>query len=122
MLGSAIVFMNLALILYTVAVWSERKQGVLKVWHLVLFASGLVFDSTGTYIMSVIAENPGFSLNIHGILGALAIFLMLFHTAWAANVLWKKDEKLKKQFHKLSIGVWSIWLVSYVTGIILNMG
>ena len=44
-----IVFINLALIIYTVGVWSERFQGRLKWWHVGTFFAGLVCDSIGTW-------------------------------------------------------------------------
>lgn len=120
MLVLAIVSISLALVFYTIGVWSEKLQGVLKKWHLVIFWIGLVFDTTGTTIMSKIAGS-GFDLNFHGITGALAIILMLFHAAWATIVLVKNNEKSKANFHKLSIIVWIIWLVPFLSGLVFGM-
>jgi uncharacterized repeat protein (TIGR03987 family) len=120
MLISAIVTITLALVFYTIGVWSEKTQGELKKWHLVIFYIGLVFDTTGTTIMSKIATG-GFKLNFHGITGLLAILLMLFHALWATVVLIKSNEKAKANFHKLSIIVWIIWLVPFISGAIFGM-
>ena len=70
--------------------------------------------------MSLIAFG-GFKLNFHGITGVLAIVLMMFHALWATVVLWKKDEKLMKEFHRFSITVWLIWLIPFVSGAIFGM-
>lgn len=70
--------------------------------------------------MGKIAWN-GFQLNFHGITGLLAIVLMLFHAVWATFVLVKNDEKAKINFHKFSIAVWIIWLISYISGAIFGM-
>jgi uncharacterized repeat protein (TIGR03987 family) len=120
MLISAIITITLALVFYTVGVWSEKIQGKLKKWHLAVFYLGLVFDTTGTTIMSKIATG-GFKLNFHGITGLLAIILMLFHALWATVVLVKNDETTKANFHKLSIVVWLIWLVPFISGAIFGM-
>jgi len=120
MLIYAIVTITLALVFYTIGVWSEKIQGKLKKWHLIVFYLGLVFDTTGTIIMSKIATG-GFKFNFHGITGLLAIILMLFHALWATVVLVKNDEKVKANFHKLSIVVWIIWLIPFISGAIFGM-
>ena len=61
-------------------------------------------------------------MGLHGITGALAIVLMLFHALWATLVLVKKDEKKQESFHKFSIFVWLVWLVPYILGMIIGMG
>ena len=113
----AIISMFLALGLYSVGVWSEKIAGWLKPWHLACFVAGFIFDTTGTTIMSKIAGQ--FQLNMHGITGVAAIFLMLAHALWAWLVLWKKQDALRASFHKFSLAVWTIWLVPFVSGMIM---
>jgi len=120
MLIYAITTITLALVFYTIGVWSEKTQGKLKKWHLVLFYIGLVFDTTGTAVMSKIASSS-FKLNFHGITGLIAILLMLFHAIWATVVLVKNDERSKLNFHKLSIIVWIIWLIPFISGVIFGI-
>ena len=116
----AIIFINLAFGFYTVAVWSTRAQKGMRLWHLLLFWIGLVFDTLGTISMSMIAGN-GLHLTFHALTGLLAILLMLFHTLWATRVLVKNDRELKLKFYKFSRTVWLIWLVPFVSGAILGM-
>lgn len=120
MLIFAIISITLALIFYSVGVWSEKLQGVLKKWHLVIFWCGLAFDTLGTALMSEIAEG-GFELSFHGVTGLIAILLMLFHALWATKVIVKNDEKSKVSFHKFSLLVWFIWLIPYISGMIFGM-
>lgn len=116
----AITSISLALIFYTIGVWSEKAQGELKKLHLVLFWLGIIFDTLGTTLMSQTAlDSP--QLNFHGITGLLAIVLMLFHAVWATVVLIKKNEKAKINFHKFSIAVWLIWQIPYISGAIFGM-
>ncbi len=120
LLPAAIITITFALVFYTVGVWAEKLQGGLKKWHLVVFYIGLIFDTTGTALMSEIAEG-GFELNFHGVTGLVAIILMLVHALWATYVLVKGDEKAKQNFHKFSIVVWVIWLVPYISGAMFGM-
>ena len=120
MLIYAIIFINMALVFYTVAVWGEKMQGNLKWWHLMLFWIGLVFDTLGTTSMGRLVGG-NFMLNFHGITGALAISLMLFHTLWATQVVIKNNQKVKLNFHKFSILVWIIWLIPFVSGAVFGM-
>lgn len=119
---AAIITITLALIFYTVGVWMEKIQKRLKVSHLVFFVLGLICDSTGTALMSTMADHSGGSLmNLHGITGVIAIVLMFVHALWALIVLVKKDEKKQQNFHKFSIFVWLIWLIPYFIGMMMGM-
>jgi uncharacterized repeat protein (TIGR03987 family) len=120
MLLYAVISINLALIFYSVGVWSEKIQGTLKKWHLAIFWIGLTFDTIGTSLMSGLAED-GFKLNFHGITGLLAIILMLVHALWATYVIIRNNERSKSGFHKFSIFVWIIWLIPFISGAILGM-
>ena len=115
----SVISMILALISYSIGVWGEKLSGNLKPWNLVFFWIGLTFDTTGTTIMGIMSKH--FVLNVHGVTGLTAIVLMIFHALWATYILIKKNEKLAKDFHKFSLVVWSIWLIPFFTGMILNM-
>lgn len=119
----AIVTISLALVFYTVGVWTEHKQKSLKWQNLVFFWLGLVFDTTGTTIMTFISESNGTNgfMSVHGITGALAIVLMIIHAVWATVVLARKNEKAQHTFHRFSIVVWCIWLIPYLIGVFMGM-
>ncbi len=115
----AVVFINIALVLYTFGVWAERIQHRLKWWHLIFFWGGLAADTTGTTAMSII-NGSLFRLSFHGITGNTALLLMLFHAIWATIVLLKKNEKQIASFHRLSLIVWLIWLIPMISGIVFG--
>lgn len=116
---TAIIIINLALLFYSIGVWSERLQGRLKVWHTVFFWFGLICDTWGTGLMFEFVG--GMSYDIHGVSGVLAIILMLVHAIWATVVLVKKDEKMIVNFHKFSIFVWLVWLIPYFSPMVFQM-
>ncbi len=119
MLVFAIVFITLALFFYTIGVWSEKRDGTLKLWHLAFFWLGFACDTAGTTIMQSIAG--GWTLSFHGVTGVLAILLMLFHATWGSIVLVRKDQKTAKVFHRFSLIVWALWLVPYLSGVIFGI-
>ncbi len=116
---TAVTTMIAALTLYTVAVWAERFAHRLKPWHLILFWSGLIFDTTGTTLMGQMAGS--FKFDFHGITGMLGILFMLGHTLWATVALWLKQEKVLISFHRFSLAVWALWLVAFFSGVVGSM-
>ena len=125
MLLPAIIAITLALILYTLGVFSERKHGTLTKKNLSLFWLGLVCDTTGTSLMAKIATShqgsvAASSMALHAITGGAAIVLMLTHALWATWVYFKGTEKTKAQFHRFSSTVWCFWLIPYVCGLLIG--
>jgi len=113
------IVINLALVFYSIGVWSERIAGKLKWWHLAFFILGLICDTWGTGLMFEMAG--GMTFDIHGLSGLLAIVLMLIHALWAFLVLRKKDQKAIQNFHKFSLLVWFIWLIPYFSPMLMRL-
>jgi uncharacterized repeat protein (TIGR03987 family) len=118
MTAASSITITLALVFYSIGVWSEHFAGRLKTWHLVFFWLGLVCDTVGTGMMFEMAG--GMSLTIHAVTGLLAIILMFIHAVWATLVLVRKDERMIRSFHRFSVAVWLIWLVPYFSPMILG--
>ncbi len=117
--SAPMIIISLALVFYSIGVWSERFQGMLKTWHLAFFWLGLVCDTWGTGLMVDMAG--GLTFDIHGVTGVIAIVLMLIHAIWATLVLIKRDENAINNFHKFSLIVWLIWLIPYLSPMIWNL-
>lgn len=117
--SSASIIITLALVFYSIGVWSERIQGKLKPWHLVFFVLGLICDTWGTGMMLEMVG--GMTFDVHGITGLIAILLMLVHALWALVVLVKKDEQAINNFHKFSLFVWFVWLIPYFSPMFFAM-
>ena len=114
------IIITLALVFYSIGVWGERISGSLKIWHLVFFWLGFICDTLGTGMMFEMAG--GMTFDVHGLTGLLAIVLMLVHAIWATIVLIRKDERWINNFHKFSVVVWLIWLVPYLSPMIIGLG
>lgn len=119
MSGMTVIIINLALVFYSIGVWSERFAGRLKVWHLVFFWLGIVCDTWGTGLMFEMVG--GLTYDVHGLSGLLAIILMFIHALWATVVLLRRNENAIRNFHKFSVAVWVIWLIPYFSPMVFQM-
>jgi uncharacterized repeat protein (TIGR03987 family) len=116
----SMIIITLALVFYSIGVWSERFAGKLKAWHLIFFWLGLVCDTWGTGMMLDMAG--GLTFDLHGSTGLIAIVLMFIHAIWASIVLLRNDERWIYNFHKFSVVVWTIWLVPYLSPMFFALG
>lgn len=130
-MSTALVSITLALVFYSIGIWAEKIQKVLKLWHIVFFVLGFVADYTGTALMAKMMERMpveampeavgGSSFSWHGLTGTLALLLMLVHALWAVWTYWKGSQKAKQNFSKFSVFVWAFWLIPYGLGIVMGM-
>lgn len=113
--------MSLAFLFYSLGVWAERLERNLRVVHVVSFWLGLAFDAYGTHLMNLMRE-AGRDLDIiHGLTGAAAFGLMALHALWATWVIARGSEGMKATFHRYSLGVWLLWLIPYIGGMVAGM-
>jgi uncharacterized repeat protein (TIGR03987 family) len=112
---------TLALVFYSVGVWSERLSRYLKPWHLAAFWTGFFFDVCGTLAMHHVATEPFDLRNPHTLTGQIAIILMLAHATWATWVIRRGSDHLRGVFHRYSLFVWVVWLIPYFGGVYLGM-
>ena len=117
----SVITLNLALLFYSIGVWSERISKYLKPWHIIMFWLGFTFDITATLMMHFISEKPFSLTDLHTLTGQIALWLMLIHAIWATLVVRKNQTELRIRFHQYSLMVWIIWLVPYFGGMILGM-
>jgi len=117
----SVTLITLALVFYTVGVWSERIARYLKTWHVAAFWTGFLFDAGGTWAMHRMAEGPFNLMQPHTLSGQIALWLMLVHAMWATHVTRTGSEEAKKRFHKYSLFVWLMWLIPYFGGMVLAM-
>ena len=115
------ITITLALIFYSIGVWTERVTKYLKEWHVVVFWLGFTFDLSGTLAMHYISDKPFDFTDSHTLTGQIALWLMLAHAIWATSVVRKNKTELRKKFHSYSLLVWLVWLIPYIGGMIMGM-
>jgi uncharacterized repeat protein (TIGR03987 family) len=121
MMMRGIIFMNLALIFYTWAVFSGRRHG-LHTKHLIIFGIGLLCDYLGTMEMSRFALLHGKAPQWHHVAGIASLAGMAFHfmLALIASIL-KRTETVNRVFHRVSLTIYTAWLGAFITGSIAGM-
>lgn len=112
---------TLALVFYSIGVWAERISRFLQRWHVIMFWTGFLFDVSGTVAMHFISDHPFDLSDPHTLTGQIALWLMPAHAIWASRVVRRKNTLLRKKFHRYSIFVWLVWLVPYISGMIMGM-
>jgi len=115
---TAVMLMFIAFACYTLGVWSAVFSRRLRPWHALLFWLGFSADTAGTELMRQMAG--GFRWGFHTATGGLALLLMLLHAVWATTVLVRGNESRLRAFHRTSLIVWLIWLIPFITGLILG--
>lgn len=116
-----IIMMNLALIFYSWAVFSGRKEG-LHTKHLLIFGTGLLCDYLGTMEMSKFANIYGKAPDWHHYIGIASLAGMAFHflLAVAATAL-QRSSSANRIFHRVSLTIYSAWLGAFITGTIAGI-
>jgi len=121
LLAEAVVWMNLALVLYSRAVFSARKRGLQR-GHLALFGTGLVADYLGTRLMLLYGLATGVVPRWHIAVGLASLSGMAFHFLLAlAAALLSRREAVNRLFHRVSLGIYSGWLIAFVSGAVAGM-
>jgi len=121
MLILSTTLITLALVFYSLGVWSERIVRYLRPWHVASFWAGFLFDISGTWTMHRMAQGTFDLTESHTLTGQIALWLMLAHAIWAARVVRRGSERARTGFHKYSLLVWLIWLLPYFGGMYLGM-
>ena len=121
MLMQAVIWMNLALVFYTWAVFSGRKQGLHRK-HLIIFGIGLLCDYLGTHQMNLFALAYGKAPEWHNITGIASLGGMAFHFLLALVAsLAHKAEAVNRIFHRVSLSIYTCWLIAFFSGAISGM-
>jgi len=116
--GTTIV--HLALICYTIGIFTEQRQRRVTKRVLIFLTAGVVFDVVATGCM--IAGSSTGPFTAHGLLGFSSLGAMLLETAFA----WRHrsqvgDAEVPTWLHRYSRLAYTWWVVAYITGALLVM-
>lgn len=111
-----VVFILIAFVLYTIAIFAEKFSGELHLWMVAVFALGFLSDLTGTFMMTL--KYGWFLFTLHAFCGDVALLIMFLHLLWALVSL--HNDRYSEYFHKYSIYAWSVWMLAFLTGAFLT--
>lgn len=118
---TGVVFITLALVVYTVAVILEQRSRRISAAALALFAIGVVADLVATGCMASVATRG--LLSPHGALGVSALFAMIV----AAVFAWRHrsrfgNQEVPRWLHLYVRFVYLGWVAAYFVGASMAMG
>jgi uncharacterized repeat protein (TIGR03987 family) len=113
---AGIIIVNLALVSYTIFIFSERKIRTAANNVLTFLTIGVILDITSTICMIIGSSNNPFTL--HGILGYSSLAGMLVESilVWRRRIKYGKGGIITKSLHTYSMAAYIWWIAAYVTG------
>ena len=117
MIGSTIV--TLALIFYSIGVFSERKGKVISKKVLFFLSVGLLFDASATACMIIGSTNSPFTF--HGFIGYTGLTAMIIETvlAYRYKAKFGVTKEVSKGLHTYTLFAYVLWVAVYITGSLL---
>ena len=116
MLFQAVIFMNLALVFYTVAVFRARRGGLQRK-HLLIFGFGLLSDYLGTHLMLLYGIAHSMMPAWHTAIGIASLSGMAFHFMLAlVATLVRRAASVNRLFHRVSLTIYTCWLIAFFSG------
>lgn len=115
----SVISITTALVVYSIAVWSNWRAKVLSVTHIALLWIGLAADALATRMMGLSVEETTWDFHtISGYAGLGLMAILAIVGSWAKIT---DREDILKSFHKYAVPVWVIWVVSYLTGVVIGI-
>ena len=110
------ITVTLALIAYSLFVFTKPKQGFLTLKVVIIQSLGLLFDITATILMISGSQNT--SITLHGVIGYSALAVMVIETIiiWKHWSTHKQAEPLSKGFINYTWIAYSWWVIAFVAG------
>jgi uncharacterized repeat protein (TIGR03987 family) len=121
MLFQAVIYMNLALVFYSWAVFSARR-GELQRRHLLFFGIGLLSDYQGTHLMLLYGTAHHMMPKWHTAVGIASLAGMAFHFTLAlVATLVRRAGWVNTLFHRVSLTIYTGWLIAFFSGMIAGI-
>jgi hypothetical protein len=111
-------FATIALVLYSLFFWRNRKTALIKAREGFIQIAGLFFDITATLLMIIGSKN--IPLTIHGMIGYSALLAMVVETIIVVNLVRVNKEK-SAPIGRYGYIAYFWWIIAYVAGGLIAM-
>lgn len=117
---AGIAIVNLALISYSVAIFSQRRNKQLNSRVMTFLSLGVCLDITATICMII---GSGKFLTLHGVIGYSSLAGMLSDTIISYIRVMKNGlgTSISQRFNNVSLIAYVYWVMAYITGALLVM-
>jgi uncharacterized repeat protein (TIGR03987 family) len=113
------IIVTFALVFYSIAVITEQRKNALSPFILCFLTLGLMLDITATGFM--IAGTGRIALSFHGILGYLALTMMIIETVLVWKTYLKATLKPSPALHFFTRLAYIWWVLTYFAGGLVAM-
>jgi len=116
-----IVFVHIALILYTLFIISENKKQKATKLVLVFITLAVIFDIAATTCMMIGTTRTYFTF--HGILGYIGLLLMVADAflLWKFKLKYGADVLISKSLNSFSKIAYIWWIIAFITGVLVSI-
>ena len=114
----ATLLFTLALVLYSLAIWSGRTARHFKLWQIIVFFFGVSADALGVWV--TVKFIGAIVLTPHAIFGFSALLLMSLHFLWVL-FMFVANRQQTLGARRFGIFVWSVWMLSYLSGFVTGL-
>ena len=115
----SVISITTALIVYSIAVWSNWRAKLLTTTQVILLWIGLAADALATQMMGLSVEET--TWDFHTISGYVGLGLMATLAVVGSWAKIKDRADILTSFHKYAVPVWVIWAISYATGVVIGV-
>ena len=115
------IIVTLALLAYSIGVFTEQKKKTISKRVLLFLTIGLTLDVTATICMITGSTNSPFTF--HGFIGYTGLLAMIIETTLAYRFKMKNGSTavVSKGLHFYTLFAYILWVAVYITGSLLVM-
>jgi len=114
----AVIIVNLALISYSIAIYTQSKTRIMSRKVLGFLTAGIIFDITATILMIL---GSGNYLTVHGIVGYSSLLGMLTDVYFSYRLKSQGgiNAQVSAKFNRNSLIAYFYWICAYITGALI---
>ena len=118
---AGIIFVHIALILYTLFIIFESRKHKTTKLVLVLISLAVMFDVIATACMMIGTTRTYFTF--HGIMGYIGLLLMLVDAIllWKYKLRYGIENLISKSLNSFTKVAYSWWIIAYITGVLVSI-
>jgi len=111
----AVTVVTLALIFYSVGFFSALKKQKISIITPLFYWLGVVCDISSTIIMFILAKGTSTFSTAHGIIGIIALILMVGCAIYATIAHRKNIAEITLAFRQHSTIIYILWIIVFIT-------
>lgn len=118
---AGIIFVHIALILYTLFIILEQRKQKTTKSVIVFITLAVIFDIVATTCMMIGTTRTYFTF--HGIMGYIGLFLMVLDAflLWKYRLKYGADFLISKSLNSFSKIAYIWWIIAFITGVLVSI-